>query len=81
MASSVVTRRIWWPLQLPACETILPVMIRLRYTLSNYGKRVADGEIDDPTFFMAAWQAPESADHKDPETWRIANPGFGDINS
>jgi phage terminase large subunit-like protein len=53
----------------------------IAYTLYQYGKRVADGEIDDPTFFMAAWQAPEGADHKDPETWRIANPGFGDINS
>jgi phage terminase large subunit-like protein len=53
----------------------------IAYTLFQYGKRVADGEIDDPTFFMAAWQAPEGADHKDPETWRIANPGFGDINS
>jgi phage terminase large subunit-like protein len=53
----------------------------IAYSLFNYGKRVADGEIDDPTFFMAAWQAPEGADHKDPETWRIANPGFGDINS
>jgi phage terminase large subunit-like protein len=51
------------------------------FSLFNYGKRVADGEIDDPTFFMAAWQAPDGADHKDPETWRIANPGFGDINS
>jgi phage terminase large subunit-like protein len=51
------------------------------FSLFNYGKRVADGEIDDPTFFMAAWQAPEGADHKSPETWRIANPGFGDINS
>jgi phage terminase large subunit-like protein len=53
----------------------------IAYSLYKYGKRVADGEIDDPTFFMAAWQAPEGADHKDPETWRIANPGFGDINS
>jgi phage terminase large subunit-like protein len=53
----------------------------IAYSLFNYGKRVADGEIDDPTFFMAAWQAPEGADHKDPGTWRIANPGFGDINS
>jgi phage terminase large subunit-like protein len=53
----------------------------IAYTLYQYGKRVADGEIDDPTFFMAAWQAAEGADHKDPETWRIANPGFGDINS
>jgi len=53
----------------------------IAYSMYNYGKRVADGEIEDPTFFMAAWQAPDGADYKDPETWRIANPGFGDINS
>lgn len=53
----------------------------IAFSLYNYGKRVALGEIDDPTFFMAAWEAPENADHREPETWRVANPGFGDINS
>jgi phage terminase large subunit-like protein len=53
----------------------------IAFSLFNYGTRVANGEIDDPTFFMAAWQAPDGSDHKSPETWRIANPGFGDINS
>jgi len=53
----------------------------IAFTLYQYGQKVASGEIDDPTFFMAAWEAPEGADHKDPETWRIANPGFGDINA
>ena len=51
------------------------------YSLYQYGQKVARGEVDDPTFFMAAWEAPEEADHKLPETWRIANPGFDDINS
>ncbi|HMA78460.1 MAG TPA: terminase TerL endonuclease subunit, partial [Candidatus Paceibacterota bacterium] len=26
------------------------------------------------------WEAPEEMDHKDPETWKLANPGFGDLN-
>lgn len=51
------------------------------YSLYQYGQKVARGEIDDPTFFMAAWEAPENSDHRDPETWRYANPGFGDINA
>ena len=51
------------------------------YSLYNYGKRVASGEIDDPNFFMAWWEAPADADHKDPVNWKIANPGFGDIVS
>jgi phage terminase large subunit-like protein len=53
----------------------------IAYSMFNYGKRVADGEIDDPTFFMAAWQAPDGADYIDPESCRIAHTGFGDINS
>ena len=51
------------------------------YSLYQYGKRVASGEIDDPNFFMAWWEAPADADHRDPESWKIANPGFGDIVS
>lgn len=49
------------------------------YTNYNYGKRIISGEIDDPTFFMAWWEAPEGADHTQIETWKAANPGFGDI--
>lgn len=53
----------------------------IAYTLYQYGKKVANGEIDDPAFFMAWWEAPADADHRDPETWRVANPGFDDIVS
>jgi phage terminase large subunit-like protein len=53
----------------------------IAYSLYNYGKRLASGEDVDPTFFMAWWEAPEGADHRDPETWRLANPGFGDLNA
>jgi phage terminase large subunit-like protein len=53
----------------------------IAYSLYNYGKRLASGEEVDPTFFMAWWEAPEGADHRDPETWRLANPGFGDLNA
>jgi phage terminase large subunit-like protein len=51
------------------------------YSLYQYGQKIARGEIDDPTFFMAWWQAPEDCDHRDPKNWAIANPGFGDIVS
>jgi phage terminase large subunit-like protein len=51
------------------------------YSLYQYGKSVATNEVDDPTFFMAAWEAPEDSDHKSPDTWRLANPGFNDINT
>jgi phage terminase large subunit-like protein len=42
---------------------------------------VATGEINDPNFFMAWWEAPPEADHRLPETWQAANPGFDDIVS
>ena len=51
------------------------------YSLYQYGKRVATGEVVDPAFFMAWWEAPAEADHRLEENWRIANPGFDDIVS
>ena len=50
----------------------------IAYTLYNYGKTVGSKEADDPTFFMAWWE--DDGDHRDPETWRKANPGYGDIS-
>lgn len=53
----------------------------IAYSLYQYGKKVAAGEIDDPAFFMAWWEAPADMDHKSVEAWEIANPGFEDIVS
>jgi phage terminase large subunit-like protein len=53
----------------------------IAFSLYQMGQKIARGELDDPTFFMAWWEAPEGADHRDPETWRAANPGFGDLNA
>lgn len=50
------------------------------YSLYQYGKKVVAGEIDDPSFFMAFWEAPLEADHRARETWQMANPGFNDLN-
>lgn len=52
----------------------------LCYGLYQHGKRVASGEVDDPSFFMAWWEpADRKDDHRDPVTWRQANPGFDDL--
>lgn len=53
----------------------------LCYGLYQYGKQVAAGEVDDPTFFFAWWEpkAGMDADHTDPATWSEANPGYGDL--
>jgi phage terminase large subunit-like protein len=50
------------------------------FRLFQYGQRVAMGEVDDPSFFCAWWQAPIDADYRNPETWQMANPGYGDLN-
>lgn len=50
----------------------------IAYTLYQYGKAAALGEIDDPTFFMAWWEA--EGDYRDPEVWQKANPGYGDLS-
>jgi phage terminase large subunit-like protein len=52
----------------------------LCYGMYQYGKQVASGEVVDPSFFMAWWEPRDpDADHRDPDTWREANPGFGDF--
>jgi phage terminase large subunit-like protein len=52
----------------------------LCYGLYQYGKRVAAGEIIDPTFFMAWWEPVDpDADHRLVATWREANPGYDDL--
>jgi len=53
----------------------------LAYRLYQYAVQVANGSIEDPTFFGAWWQPkdPISADHTDPVIWKQANPGFGDL--
>lgn len=54
----------------------------LAFRLYEYGKRVASGEVDDPSFYFAWWEpADAEADHRDPKVWAQSNPGFGDINS
>lgn len=52
----------------------------IAYSLYQYGQKVARGEIDDPSFFMAWWEAAAEADHREPDTWVGSNPGFGDLN-
>jgi phage terminase large subunit-like protein len=49
------------------------------YGLYQYAQRVASGEVSDPSFFGAWWQAAPDCDHRDPVSWKVANPGFGDL--
>ena len=49
------------------------------YRYFKHGIDVAKGLVEDPGFFFCWWGAPAGADHTDPEVWRRANPGYGDI--
>ena len=49
------------------------------FNLYEYGKRVSLGEVDDPSFFFAWWEANNDGDYRDVSAWREANPGFDDI--
>ena len=53
----------------------------IAYSLYQYGQKVARGEVIDPTFFMAWWEAQDEADHRLEQTWQQANPGYGDLNN
>ena len=51
----------------------------IAYDLYQYGQKVVKGEVEDPTFFMAWYEAPAEADHRLESTWKLANPGYDDI--
>lgn len=53
----------------------------LCYRLYQHGRRVATGEVSDPSFFFAWWEpiAGTEADHTDPKVWKESNPGYGDL--
>ena len=47
------------------------------YEVYDYAKRVAAGQIDDPTFYSRIWELPEDGDWEDERNWHLANPGLG----
>ena len=52
----------------------------LCYSLYQYGQKLVNGELVDPSFFFAWWEPknPE-ADHRNKQLWIESNPGFADI--
>jgi phage terminase large subunit-like protein len=49
--------------------------------LVDYGRKVLDGAIDDPSFHATIYSAPMEADPWDEATWRACNPALGDFRS
>jgi phage terminase large subunit-like protein len=89
-------RKMWDVMQLSMASRREPLMIATTtagvkndvtgndstaFSLYNHLKRVASGEVDDPTFFGAWWEADPEADHRSEQAWIDANPGYGILNS
>lgn len=49
--------------------------------LIDYGRKVNAGEVEDPSFHLTLFTAPEDADPWAVETWKLANPALGDFRS
>jgi phage terminase large subunit-like protein len=49
--------------------------------LIDYGQRVIDGDIADPSFHLTLYAAPDDADPWQETTWLLANPALGDFRS
>jgi len=49
--------------------------------LIDYGLKVQAGDVDDPSFHLTLYAAPQDADPWDPDTWTLANPAMGDFRS
>lgn len=49
------------------------------YRRYQYGKQVASGEVDDPSFYFVWYGAPDGADYRDEKVWEAANPAYGDF--
>lgn len=49
--------------------------------LIDYGQRILDGEIEDWSFHLSLYAAPEAMDPWSEEAWLAANPALGDFRS
>jgi phage terminase large subunit-like protein len=89
-------RKMWDVMQLSMASRNQPLMIATTtagqktdssgqdstaFSIYQHLKKVASGEIPDPTFFGAWWEAPQEADHRSEKSWKAANPGYGVLNS
>jgi phage terminase large subunit-like protein len=53
----------------------------IAYELFSYAKRVATGEVEDPTFLPVLLEPPEGFDWRDPQVWAYVNPALGVFRS
>lgn len=49
------------------------------YAIYQHIKRIASGEVSDPSYYGAIWEAPEEADPFSISTMKASNPGYGKV--
>lgn len=49
------------------------------WELHDYGEKLLEGKLQDPTFLPVIYSAPMDADWTDEQVWRDANPALGDF--
>ena len=47
------------------------------YEMYEHGLLVQEGAVQDDTLYFCWFEAPATADYRDPETWKLANPSWG----
>lgn len=62
-------------------STQAPADFHVFSELIDYGLRVNSGDVDDPSFHLTLYRAPEDADPWDRASWIAANPALADFRS
>lgn len=65
---------LWWVITTAGDD---PDKASIGWEVHEYARKVQDGEIDDPYWYVKIYCAPEDADIFDERTWYQANPSLG----
>lgn len=65
---------LWWVITTAGDD---PDRNSVGWEVHEYARRIQDGEIDDPFWYVKIFTAPEDADIFDEATWYLANPSLG----
>jgi phage terminase large subunit-like protein len=65
---------LWWVITTAGDD---PDRLSIGWEIHEKARKVAAGEIDDPSWYARIYGAPEDADIFDEGTWRLANPSLG----
>lgn len=65
---------LWWVITTAGDD---PDRTSIGWEVHEQARKIKDGELEDPTWYVRIYNAPEDADIFDEETWYEANPSLG----